>query len=176
MRLPPLAARLGTLAGAGSRAMSLLLGGLALVVTLAAALSHEPAGRVLDWAVEVLTAGFVAIALVLAYVALLALVRVADRSLDEVQRRAWCEAGLQAATGIASLALVYTLLGISLGIGSLAETPLTPATVPEVIGTLTRNFSMAFMTTVIGLPTATLLRALLLVTAARRARPPVAAP
>jgi hypothetical protein len=53
------------------------------------------------------------------------------------------------------------LLGISVGIGTLSKQSLTPETVNEVIGILTQQFSMAFMTTVVGLPAATLSRALL---------------
>ena len=84
--------------------------------------------------------------------------------------RLWRAAGLQAASGIATLALTFTLLGISLGIGTLAERPLAPDTVQAVIGALTARFSLAFMTTVIGLPTAALGRALLLLLAARARR------
>lgn len=73
----------------------------------------------------------------------------------------WAETGLQAANGISTLALTFTLLGISLGIGSLAQQALTPDTVQEIIGQLTAQFSMAFMTTVVGLPTATLFRAVI---------------
>ena len=80
----------------------------------------------------------------------------------------WMETGMHAANGITTLALTYTLLGISLGIGSLAEQSLTPETVQTVIRDLTGNFSLAFLTTVIGLPTATLLRAILSVTFAHR--------
>lgn len=71
------------------------------------------------------------------------------------------EAGMQAANGLATLALTFTLLGISLGIGSLSEQALTPETVPEVIQALTQHFATAFMTTVVGLPTASALRAAL---------------
>ena len=63
----------------------------------------------------------------------------------------WRAAGLQAASGIATFALTFTLFGISIGIGSLAEQPLTPETVRVVIADLTGQFSLAFMTTVIGL-------------------------
>jgi hypothetical protein len=73
---------------------------------------------------------------------------------------------LHAANGIATLALTYTLFGISLGIGDLAGQNLTPDTVQAVIRGLTERFSLAFMTTVIGLPTSALLRALLSITAA----------
>ncbi|MCJ8293949.1 MAG: hypothetical protein MJK15_06035 [Colwellia sp.] len=73
----------------------------------------------------------------------------------------WQEVGLQAGNSIATLALTFTLLGISLGIGTLSEQPLSPENVQAIISGLTKQFSMAFMTTVIGLPTATILRALI---------------
>lgn len=72
----------------------------------------------------------------------------------------WCEFGMQTANGVSTLALTFTLLGISLGIGSLAEQPLTADNVQLLIGDLTKNFSMAFMTTVVGLPTSALIRAI----------------
>ncbi len=67
--------------------------------------------------------------------------------------------GIQAANGISTLALTFTLLGISLGIGALAEQSLTPENVNQLISVLTKQFSMAFMTTVIGLPSALIVRA-----------------
>ncbi len=71
----------------------------------------------------------------------------------------WYELGQQAANGIATLSLTFTLLGISLGIGALSETKLSPETVGTLIGQLTSQFSMAFITTIIGLPSANLMRA-----------------
>ncbi|MBF0246733.1 MAG: hypothetical protein HQL36_01465 [Alphaproteobacteria bacterium] len=79
-------------------------------------------------------------------------------------RLVWFEGGMQAAGGIATLALTFTLFGISLGIGTLADQSLSPETVPTIISELTRHFSMAFMTTVVGLPVSAALRALLIVT------------
>ena len=73
----------------------------------------------------------------------------------------WQEVGLQTGNAIATLALTFTLLGISLGIGTLSEQPLSPENVQLIISGLTKQFSMAFMTTVLGLPTATILRALI---------------
>jgi len=73
----------------------------------------------------------------------------------------WQEVGQQAGNAIATLALTFTLLGISLGIGTLAEQPLSPENVQMLVSGLTKQFSMAFMTTVIGLPTATVIRALI---------------
>jgi len=73
----------------------------------------------------------------------------------------WLETGLQAASGIATLALTFTLLGISLGIESLSEKEISPDTIQLLIGDLTRHFSMAFLTTIVGLPTANILRSVL---------------
>ena len=68
-----------------------------------------------------------------------------------------------AAHGVATLALTYTLFGISLGIGTLAGQGLTPETVQTVIRDLTASFSLAFMTTVVGLPLSAALRTILVV-------------
>jgi hypothetical protein len=70
--------------------------------------------------------------------------------------------GLQACNGIATIALTFTLLGISLGIGSLSHGGLTPETINDIIAELTNYFSMAFMTSVIGLPLSAVLRTLLI--------------
>lgn len=71
------------------------------------------------------------------------------------------------ANGVTTLALTFTLLGISLGIGSLAGQELNPDTVPVIIREMTANFSLAFMTTVVGLPVSAVLRSLIVVTHAR---------
>ena len=71
----------------------------------------------------------------------------------------WYEVGQQSANGISTLALTFTLLGISLGIGSLSEQPLSPDNIQAIISNLTHQFSTAFMTTVVGLPAASLIRA-----------------
>jgi len=101
----------------------------------------------------------------LTFAALYAWVQMCEQ---QVQNKVWLEAGLQAANGVSILALTYTLLGISLGIGGLANQELTPETVQVVIRGLTTKFSLAFLTTVIGLPLSAVLRTLLLVTHARR--------
>jgi hypothetical protein len=109
-------------------------------------------------------------------VTLLAWVKITQLRQDDDTYQAWLTTGVQAANGVATLALTYTLLGISLGIGGLAGKELTPETIQGIIQGLTGNFSMAFMTTVIGLPASALLRALLLVTDARAQSVAVAAP
>ena len=78
--------------------------------------------------------------------------------LDKEDKNYWFEVGLQAAGGIATLSLTFTLLGISLGIGSLADKTIEPDTIQVIIQDITRHFSTAFMTTVVGLPTANILR------------------
>ena len=73
----------------------------------------------------------------------------------------WYELGQQAAGGIATLSLTFTLLGISLGIGALSDKTIDPESVQVIIQELTGHFSTAFMTTVVGLPTAAVLRAMM---------------
>ncbi|MGE4658087.1 MAG: hypothetical protein AAEI08_04050 [Gammaproteobacteria bacterium] len=82
-------------------------------------------------------------------------------------QKVWLETGLHAANGVATLALTYTLLGVSLGISILANQELTPSTIHEVIRELTEQFSVAFLTTVVGLPISAILRALLMITDSR---------
>ena len=71
----------------------------------------------------------------------------------------WQECALQSANGLAALALTFTLLGISLGVGALGQQIISPQTVGRIIQELTTHFSLAFMTTVVGIPLSTLLRA-----------------
>ncbi|OFW82697.1 MAG: hypothetical protein A2018_07595 [Alphaproteobacteria bacterium GWF2_58_20] len=145
------------------RGGSALLGGVVLALALASALSGQGPDAVLRWAFDILGGGFIVLLLTLSLVALTAWARPSGAA----DARWWAEAGMQATNGIAALALTYTLLGISLGIESLAGQPLDAHSAPVLIMDLTRRFSMAFMTTVIGLPLSTLLRSMLLVSAAR---------
>ncbi|MEM0910983.1 MAG: hypothetical protein AAGJ37_08395 [Pseudomonadota bacterium] len=88
---------------------------------------------------------------------------------NDVQKAYWSEVGLQTANGISTLALTFTLFGISMGIGSLSDQPLSPENVERIISALTAQFSIAFMTTVVGLPTAALFRAVISVRLAKNA-------
>ena len=145
---------------AGSRATSYMLGGFVLVLAAAVmATSMDPAGLAAR-ATDVFGYSFLVLMGALIFISLFCWARVLQG--DGGHR--WLEAGLQAANGITTLALTFTLLGISLGIGTLAEQTLTPETVQDVIKDLTDNFSLAFMTTVVGLPTSAVLRTLLMVT------------
>ena len=150
-----------------SRAGAYLVGGLAIMLALASFASGNGLGAVTDWAWRVLGATFMTLLAALVFTALFCWVKLGNED-AEPAATTWLTAGVQAANGIATLALTYTLLGISLGIGSLAGQELTPETVQGVIQGLTAAFSMAFMTTIIGLPTSALLRALLLVSASKR--------
>ena len=144
-----------------SRSLSYFLGTAALVLATAVMLTAHEVPEISDWAYRMFGVTFLVLLAALVYGAFFCWTRL--RLLGG--RGPWLEAGLQAANGIATLALTYTLLGISLGIASMAEHELTPATVQSVIGDLTARFSLAFLTTVIGLPTSAALRALLTITA-----------
>ncbi len=150
----------------GSRAVSFMLGGLAIALAVAAIASSASAAEISDWAGRVLGWTFVLLLASLILVCLFSWVRLLQEGTTPATE-VWYEAGIQAANGVTTLALTFTLLGISLGIGSLSGQELTPDTIQAVIRKMTANFSLAFMTTVIGLPVSALLRSLLIVTDAR---------
>ena len=148
----------------GSRTLSAFLGVVVLGLFGAAMATALDAGNIMRWAREVFGVTFLVALSVLVVVALHCWTRLKAGGAVDAAR---LETGLQAANGVATLALTYTLLGISLGIGGLAGQELRPDTIQLVIQGLTRHFSMAFMTTVVGLPISAVLRAMLMVTARR---------
>ena len=150
----------------GSRAVSILLGGLAIALAVAAVATSSSAAEITDWAGNVLGWTFVLLLATLILLVLFSWVRLLREGATPATE-VWLETGVQAANGVTTLALTFTLLGISLGIGSLAGQELTPETIQSVIRKMTANFSLAFMTTVIGLPVSAFLRSLLLITDAR---------
>ena len=163
---------LGSGLESGSRTLSVFLGVVVLGLFAAAAATSLDAGDIMRWARQVFGVTFLIALSALVVTALhcwrrlaapvaigAAIGAVAGAALDAAR----LETGLQAANGIATLALTYTLAGISLGIGSLAGHDLGPETIQAVIGDLTRHFSMAFMTTVVGLPISAVLRAMLMI-------------
>ncbi len=158
----------GRLLGTGSQAVSYLLGGAAVILAVAAVTTSANAGDVTGWIRDVLGFTFVALLGTLIFVVLFCLARLNSKSDGSGNDRVWFEAGIQAANGITTLALTFTLLGISLGIASLADHELSPETVRDVIREMTANFSLAFMTTVVGLPVSAVLRSILLIGIARR--------
>lgn len=153
--------------GAGSRATSFLLGSLVIAMAGAAAITSASAGDIIGWAGRVLGWGFVSLLAALVFTALFGWVRLTQEAAGP-GADLWFQVGVQAANGVTTLALTFTLLGISLGIGSLAGKTLTPDTIQGVIQDMTANFSLAFMTTVIGLPVSALLRSCLVVTYTRK--------
>ena len=155
------------LAGPGARALSYLLGFTVIGLAGTVMITEMQVADIVAWSEKIFGTLFLAMFCGLIYAAALALVRVTGRSAAEPGVRTWFETGVQSANAIATLALTYTLLGISLGIGSLADQELNPQTIQDVIKGLTDNFSMAFMTTVVGLPMSAGLRAALLVSFSR---------
>ena len=153
--------------GAGSRALSGLLGLAVITIALAVLMTPMNVGEVIDWAERIFGILFILFFVALVYTALLSIVQVKTIPAGAPGHRTWFETGIQASNGLATLALTYTLLGISLGIGSLAAQTLSPETIQNVIGDLTEHFSMAFMSTVVGLPVSAVLRAFILITRTR---------
>lgn len=149
----------------GSRAASYLLGTLVVALAVAVLVTSHGVADIVGWAREVLGWSFVALLGGLIFLALFCWVRMLQS--PDGASDMWFEAGVQAANGVTTLALTFTLLGISLGIGTLAGQELTPDTIQPVIRRMTANFSLAFMTTVVGLPVSALLRGLLVVAHAR---------
>lgn len=150
-----------------AQAVGMLLGGTVLALAGSRLLLDLPPAEAVDRALAVVGGVFPVLFGGLALLAVLAAIRLARNPGD----RRWRQLGLQASSGIATVALTFTLLGISLGIGGLAGRPLTPDSVQAVIGELTGRFALAFATTVVGLPAAAGLRALVLMLSSREVRP-----
>ena len=134
-----------------------------ILLAVASGVSLKRPSEVLAWLQEVFGWAFALPYMGLMALGVYAIVRLSEAPGSRFAR----ELGLQAASGVATLALTFTLLGISLGIGGLTGEALTPANVQDVIASLTGHFSMAFMTTVVGLPSAALLRAAVALVVAR---------
>ncbi|MFQ5973048.1 MAG: hypothetical protein ACE5Q3_12010 [Alphaproteobacteria bacterium] len=157
------------LLGTTSQAVSYLLGSVVIALALASFSTSLSVSDIAVFTWDVLGVTFTALMGGLLLICFFCWIRL-SRAATENEAHPWYAAGIQASNGVATLALTYTLLGISLGIGGLADTTLSPETIQEVIRGLTKNFSMAFMTTVVGLPASALLRGLMVVTKARRER------
>lgn len=153
--------------GAGSRAVSYLLGGAVVMMAAGVLMTSHGVTEITAWARDVLGWTFVTLLAALVITALFSWVQMLTRG-SAKDNEVWLQTGIQAANGVTTLALTFTLLGISLGIGTLASTELTPETIQPVIRKMTSNFSLAFMTTVVGLPVSAVLRSLIVVTHARQ--------
>lgn len=159
---------IASIIGPGSKATTYFIGTTVLVVAAAVWATSSEIGDITSWIEHVLGGTFVTLLAILVFLSLFCWIKL--QSPATRGEAVWFETGLHAANGIATLGLTYTLLGIGLGIGSLAEQELNPETIPSVISGLTRHFSLAFMTSVIGLPAASVLRALLMITQANTLR------
>ena len=154
--------------GLGGRAISIVLGSLVILMAGLSLSNNIAASDIFSWTVDVLGLGFIMLTLMLVFVSVFSSLKIMETrghvASDDTDafRRKWMLSGLQACNGIATIALTFTLLGISLGIGSLSHGGLTPETINDIIAELTNHFSMAFMTSVIGLPLSAVLRTLLI--------------
>ncbi|MDB2468572.1 hypothetical protein N9X39_00690 [Alphaproteobacteria bacterium] len=146
-----------------------MLGGVVIGLTSFVMFTGHSSAMAVAWASEVLGLPFLLLLASLVFAGLLCLLKllatrsILDGTKRDTQRIKWLQAGLQSCNGIATLALTFTLLGISLGIGRLSEGGLTPENINSVIADLTAHFSLAFMTSVIGLPLSAAMRTALIV-------------
>jgi hypothetical protein len=150
--------------------LGVLFGVVLIVLAAASHITNMTLTDLLHYVEKVFSYSFVLLFVPLAVCAAYAIVVINKASIGREQKTFWFEVGQQAANGMSTMALTFTLLGISVGIGTLSQQSLTPDTVNDVIAMLTQQFSMAFMTTVVGLPAATLSRALLAISMVRPQR------
>tara|TARA_B100001093_G_C26558697_1_gene897693 strand:+ start:178 stop:789 length:612 start_codon:yes stop_codon:yes gene_type:complete len=152
--------------GSMMQALSLFLGLIVIITSLTAFTTGMAPAQVLSWGLDMLGSIFLLLLSALVITAIFCCVRLIDSAChapSDLERQKWLQAGLQACNGIATLALTFTLLGISLGIGQLSNSSLTPDSIDKVIASLTDDFSMAFLTSVIGLPLSAILRTVFIV-------------
>jgi len=155
-----------SMAETGSKSLSFLLGFMVLGLAIAVGTTSLDPSSIAAWALKVFGITFILLIGSLVFAALFCWVRYCQAQ-KYGRGQVWIEAGMHAANGVSTVALTYTLLGISMGIGTLADQQLNPDTVQTIIAGLTEHFSLAFLTSVIGLPLAAVLRALLMITEAR---------
>jgi hypothetical protein len=151
----------------GSRCLSYFLGLCVICVAVAAMWTTLEVQEIANWAIQVFGITFLCFFGALIFVTLFCWTRMRDAMPSSDGCAVWHDCGLHAANSISTLALTYTLLGISLGIGTLAHQDLTPDSIQGIIQSLTKHFSLAFLTTVIGIPTAAVMRALIGITATK---------
>ena len=144
-----------------SQALSIFLGGIVLILFLYVGYSDANPYFVFEWLVSTLGYSFLIITTFLTLIAIISIINIIN--CESRRRKFWFETGLQVSNLISTLALTYTLLGISLGIGELSSSKLDIDTINQTISKLTQQFSMAFMTSVIGLPLSGLLRSILII-------------
>ena len=144
-----------------SQAISIFLGGIVLILFLYVGYSNANPSLIFEWLVSTLGYSFLIITTFLTLIAIISIINI--NNYESRRRKFWFETGLQVSNLISTFALTYTLLGISLGIGELSSSKLDIDTINQTISRLTQQFSMAFMTSVIGLPLSGLLRSILII-------------
>ena len=144
-----------------SQAISLLLGTLIVILLIYVLTTNNDPSFIFNWLISVLGNTFIVFLLFLSITSIICIINVC--SVEESKKKLWFESGLQLSNLIATIALTYTLLGISLGIGELSASKLDVGTINQTISRLTNQFSMAFMTSVIGLPLSGILRSILVI-------------
>ena len=149
---------------AGSKGLTVFLGIVVLSLAAGVFISGGSIDNITGWTLKVFGTSFLILLAFLMITVCVCWVRLIDGGKSSQKRAVLLETAEHAANGTATLALTYTLLGISLGISSLAGKELNTNTIQSVIGGLTDHFSMAFMTTVVGLPISAVLRALIGIT------------
>ena len=136
-----------------------IIGG-SLIIILAFfmfALGQDPK-LLLSSAKETLGTPFLALTFSLTAISILSISKIIDGNPSQREKNIWLLLGFHSSNGIATLALTFTLFGISKGIGGLTAETLNIDQINAVITTLTSQFSMAFLTSVIGLPLSAVLR------------------
>ncbi|MBH67131.1 MAG: hypothetical protein CMM58_02140 [Rhodospirillaceae bacterium] len=151
----------------GSRTVTCLLGLLVIAIAGTAASLGFHFNKTVNLIFMTFGPAFIFLFITLVFVSLYCWQKQNELWHDKTARHPWTEAAMQCADGISTLALTFTLLGISLGIGTLADKVLTPDTVQIIVKDLTKHFSLAFLTTVVGLPTSAMLRSMVRVTEAK---------
>ena len=144
-----------------SQVFSIFLGLIVLVLASYMIVSGNHPSELILWSLSILGLTFVMCLLVLIFGTLFCILKLTKSSVRV--SKFWFETGLQFANGISTLALTFTLLGISLGIGELSISKLDINSINQTIGNLTNKFSMAFLTSVIGLPLSSIFRAVLII-------------
>jgi hypothetical protein len=153
--------------GHGVRALSVFAGTIVIAMAVILFIFGVAPASLFAAARDTLGFLFLGLSSALLLVTIMALSKVRDPGLDLRKKTVWYQIGLHAANGIATVALTFTLFGISAGINQLAAGNVDIDTINQVVASLTSQFSMAFMTSVIGLPLSALMRLAVVVTGKR---------
>ena len=144
-----------------SHALSWFLGSIVIILFMFMMITGQSPNVILDWGLSTLGLLFIIIFSIQLIVSIYCIIQL--NFVNPIYKRFWFEFGLQISNSISTIALTFTLFGISLGIGELSSTNLDITTINKTIGKLTQQFSMAFMTSVIGLPVSAILKSILII-------------